>query len=204
MVKLTRIYTRSGDAGETGLADGMRRPKHDARIEAIGAVDEANAAIGVARLAVADWRQDMDATLQRVQNDLFDIGADLAFPQPEAAAGMRLAAERVQWLEQGIDAMNAGLAPLASFVLPGGCAAAAHLHVARAAVRRAERALVALAAMPGEWVNAQVLAYVNRLSDHLFVMARLANAEVGNGDVPWQPLAGGRQQGDEDTGEDGG
>ena len=198
MVKLNRIYTRKGDTGSTGLADGARRRKDDARIEAIGAVDEANAQIGVARLHVRDWRREMDAELARVQNDLFDIGADLAFPQAEEAAGLRLTAARWRWLEERIDAMNAHLEPLTSFVLPAGSAAAAHLHVARAVVRRAERTLVALADIDGEWVNPQVMAYVNRLSDYLFVMARLANHQQQGGDVLWQPA--GESTGADETG----
>jgi len=190
MVKLNRIYTRTGDDGTTGLADGTRRAKFDARITAIGEVDEANAAIGAARLHVAEWRANMDTDLARVQNDLFDIGADLAFPDQGEAQDWRVDAGRVRWLEERIDAMNADLAPLRSFVLPAGCAAAAHLHLARAVARRAERAVAALAAQPEEWVNPQVVAYVNRLSDHLFVMARLANTELAGGDVLWQPAGG--------------
>ncbi len=187
MVKLNRIYTRTGDAGETGLADGTRRAKHDARIVAIGEVDEANAAIGMARLHVRGWRADMDEVLARVQNDLFDLGADVATPDEAEAGDWRMDAGQVGWLEERIDAMNAHLQPLQSFILPAGSAAAVQLHVARAVVRRAERALAALAALPGEWVNMHALAYVNRLSDMLFVMARLANAELAGGDVLWQP-----------------
>ncbi len=201
MVKLNRIYTRKGDTGSTMLADGARRAKHDARIIAIGAVDEANAHIGVARLHVRNWRRALDAELARAQNDLFDLGADLAFPEQEEAAGFRLTAARWRWLEERIDAMNAQLEPLTSFVLPAGAAAAAHLHVARAVARRAEQAIAALAARDGEWVNPAVQAYVNRLSDYLFVMARLANHQLNNGDVLWQPAgesAGADGTGDED------
>ncbi len=196
MVKLNRIYTRTGDGGETGLADGSRRKKHDARIVAIGEVDEANAAVGVARLPVADWRADLDAELARVQNDLFDLGADLAMPHETAEKALRIAPARVAWLEERMDAMNQHLEPLRSFVLPAGTAAAAHLHLARAVARRAERAVVALAAHPGEWVNPSALAFLNRLSDYLFIMARLANLDAG-GDVLWQPSASERERGRE-------
>ena len=195
MVKLNRIYTRKGDGGDTGLADGSRRGKDDARIMAIGEVDEANAAIGLARVHVRAWRADRDAWLEHIQHDLFDIGADLAFPKPREAAGKRLSDARVRWLEERLDEMNASLAPLTSFVLPAGCAAAAHLHLARAVARRAERAMVALAHQKGEWVNPQALAYVNRLSDCLFVMARLANAELAGGDVLWRPRQDEREDG---------
>lgn len=188
MVKLNRIYTRTGDAGETMLADGSRRRKSDARVRAIGEVDEANATLGVARLHVAAWRADLDAELAIIQNDLFDLGAGLATPEAHMAADWRLTPARAQWLEGRIDAMNTHLQPLRSFVLPAGTPAAAHLHLARTVVRRAERALVALAAIPDEWVNSAALAFLNRLSDYLFVMARLANAGTG-GDVLWQPAA---------------
>ena len=151
-------------------------------------MDEANAAIGVARLHVAVWRADLDAELAIIQNDLFDLGAGLATPDADMAADWRLTPARAQWLEGRIDAMNAHLQPLRSFVLPAGAPAAAHLHFARTVVRRAERALVALASMPDEWVNPAALAFLNRLSDYLFVMARLANAGAG-GDVLWQPAA---------------
>ncbi len=192
MVKLNRIYTRTGDGGETGLADGSRRGKFDARIEAIGEVDETNAAIGVARLHVVAWRRDLDAELAVVQNDLFDIGAGLALPDETVATDLRISPARARWLEERIDAMNAHLPPLRSFILPAGTPAAAHLHLARTVTRRAERALAALAATPGEWVNPAALAFLNRLSDYLFVMARLANAEAG-GDVAWQPAAARRE-----------
>ena len=186
MVKLNRIYTRKGDAGETGLVGGPRRAKHDARIVAIGEVDEANAAIGLARLHVAEW----DAELAAIQNDLLDLGADLATPEEHAQGALRIREERIRWLEERIDAMNAHLQPLRSFVLPAGSPAAAHLHFARTVVRRAERAVSLLKDTPGEWVNPRALAYLNRLSDHLFVMARLANPE---GDVLWQPARGVRE-----------
>ena len=184
MVKLNRIYTRSGDDGTAALADGSRRPKDDARFMAIGEVDEANAAIGIARLHVAPQ---MAAHLEAIQNDLFDLGADLATPGAGGGA-LRITPAQVRWLEERIDALNADLAPLRSFVLPGGSAAAAHLHLARAICRRAERAVAALAAR--EPVGPQALAYVNRLSDYLFVAARHANAADGCGDVLWTPGEG--------------
>ena len=190
MVKLNRIYTRTGDDGSTGLVDGSRLPKHSARMEAIGAVDEANSALGLAAVALTD--SDHADAVFRIQNDLFDLGADLATP---ATAGedfapsemvLRIVAGQVAWLEQTIDAATAQLEPLTSFILPGGTEAAARLHVARAAARRAERAMTALAADTP--TNPQALAYINRLSDYLFVLARLAN-EGGAGDVTWIPGA---------------
>jgi len=180
MVRLTKIYTRTGDGGETGLGDGRRVSKTSPRIAAIGAVDECNAAIGVARL-VADTES--DAMLARIQNELFDLGADLAAPEGENR--LRIAPEQVTRLEQEMDAMNRALTPLSSFVLPGGTALAAHLHLARAIARRAEREMVALAA--AEAVTPAALQYVNRLSDHLFVLARAANHAAGQGDVLWVP-----------------
>ncbi len=184
MVRLSRIYTRGGDKGKTSLADGRRVGKDDLRVEAYGTVDEANAAVGVARLHAAG---ELDAMLARVQNDLFDLGADLSTPQdgdstPKGA--LRVVEEQVARLEREIDAANAQLAPLTSFVLPAGAPAAAHLHLARAVVRRAERLVVALAAR--EAVNPLAVRYLNRLSDHLFVMARAANAAAA-GDVLWTP-----------------
>ncbi|MDO9489994.1 MAG: cob(I)yrinic acid a,c-diamide adenosyltransferase [Sphingomonadaceae bacterium] len=186
MVKLNKIYTRTGDDGTTGLVDGSRRAKHDLRIEAYGAVDEANAAVGLVRLHTAD---DDDAMLMRIQNDLFDLGADLATPGEDFAASassLRVTAPQVERLEREIDAMNAALAPLGSFVLPAGTQAAAHLHLARTIVRRAER--IAVAAAAREPINRQAIAYLNRLSDHLFVMSRAINARAG-GDVLWVPGA---------------
>jgi cob(I)alamin adenosyltransferase len=185
MVALTRIYTRGGDSGETSLGDGARLSKHAPRIEAIGAVDEANAAIGVARLHTSGAR---DAMLARIQNDLFDLGADLCVPGTgrKAEGTLRIAEVQVERLEREIDQMNGELAPLSSFVLPGGEPAAAHLHLARTLVRRAERVMTALAA--GEPVSAPALRYINRLSDHLFVAARHINTE-GDGDVLWTPGA---------------
>jgi cob(I)alamin adenosyltransferase len=191
MVRLDRIYTRGGDAGATSLADGERRRKDDLRVEAYGAVDEANSAIGVARLATAA-EPALDAMLARIQNDLFDLGAELATPPKpgaaaEGAARLSIVQSQVDRLEREIDTLNAALAPLKSFVLPGGTAAAAHLHVARAISRRAERVMVALANAPGESVDAPALRYINRLSDFLFVAARYANREKG--DVLWTPGA---------------
>ena len=183
MVTLTRIYTRGGDGGETGLGDGRRVPKHDLRVAAYGTVDEANATLGLARLHAAGAA---DAMLARIQNDLFDLGADLCVPEDgrRADGRLRVAASQVARLEGEIDAVNAGLAPLTSFVLPGGSALAAHLHLARAVVRRAERLTVELAAR--ETVNPEAVKYVNRLSDLLFVLARQANRD-GAGDVLWRP-----------------
>jgi cob(I)alamin adenosyltransferase len=195
MVRLNVIYTRTGDAGETGLGDGSRRPKTDARVVAMGDVDETNCAIGLARLmthGATDWPlASIEATLARVQNDLFDLGADLCLPrQPEEAPGaaLRIAPSQVEALERAIDALNDRLEPLRSFVLPGGSKASAALHHARAVCRRAERSVVALAAIEGEDVGAAALAYVNRLSDYLFVAARAANDD-GKADVLWAPGA---------------
>ncbi|MGE5537463.1 MAG: cob(I)yrinic acid a,c-diamide adenosyltransferase [Gemmatimonas sp.] len=182
MVKLTRIYTRGGDKGETSLGDGARISKADLRVEAIGTVDETNAAIGLARLH-ADG--DVDAMLGRIQNDLFDLGADLCVPHGEGER-LRIAASQVARLEREIDALNADLAELNSFVLPGGVPAAAALHFARTVARRAERLIVALAAR--ETLNPQAIAYINRLSDHLFVLARHLN-DRGARDVLWKPGA---------------
>ena len=186
MVQLTRIYTRGGDAGATSLGDGERIPKNALRIEAIGAVDETNAAIGVARLAAAAAAPPVDRMLARMQNDLFDLGADLCVPEGgrRDEGALRIVAAQVERLEQEIDAVNARLQPLQSFVLPGGTALAAQLHVARTVARRAERVVVALAAT--EAVNPEALKYLNRLSDHLFVLARHANGD-GASDVLWVP-----------------
>ncbi len=185
MVKLNKIYTRTGDDGTTGLVDGSRCPKHAARMEAIGAVDEANSAIG---LAVVGLDSDQHrAALIRIQNDLFDLGADLATPGDDFTPSqmvLRIVSAQTEWLEQAIDSLNEGLAPLTSFILPGGSEGAARVHVARASVRRAERAMVALAA--GAPVNPAALAYINRLSDYLFVLARAVNA-ADTGDVLWVP-----------------
>jgi cob(I)alamin adenosyltransferase len=185
MVQLTRIYTRGGDKGKTSLGTGQRVDKHDRRVAAYGAVDEANAAIGLARLHISG---DVDAMLARIQNDLFDLGADLCTPEAgdTTRPRLRISAAQVERLEREIDTMNAELAPLTSFVLPGGTAAAAYLHLARTIARRAERDMTALAVR--ESVNAEALRYVNRVSDHLFVMARWLN-DKGARDVLWTPGA---------------
>jgi cob(I)alamin adenosyltransferase len=185
MVKLSKIYTKTGDSGETGLGDGSRISKASARIAAIGAADETNSAIGIARLEAQD---EMDAMLARIQNDLFDLGADISAPEDgrKSEGRLRISGAQVERLEREIDAMNAKLSPLSSFVLPGGTALAARLHLARAIARRAECAVVELSA--GEKINPEALRYANRLSDHLFVMARIAN-DQGMGDVLWVPGA---------------
>lgn len=186
MVKLNKIYTRTGDDGTTGLVDGSRVAKHDARMEAIGAVDEANSAIGLAICAVV---MDHHAALHRIQNDLFDLGADLATPGDDFTPSpmvLRMVAAQTDWLERSMDALNDNLPPLTSFILPGGDEGAARVHVARAAARRAERAMVALSAEAP--INPQALAYINRLSDYLFVLARAINAQA-QGDVLWVPGA---------------
>jgi cob(I)alamin adenosyltransferase len=187
MVVLNRIYTRTGDDGTTALGSGERRPKYDLRIAAYGTVDETNAAIGVARLYVAGAAPELDRMLGLIQNDLFDLGADLAVPQREGRAErLRLLSTQVERLERDIDALNAALAPLNSFVLPGGTPAAAHLHLARTICRRAERIIVELAARPDEPVGEPAICYMNRLSDFLFVASRSANNN-GAGDVLWVP-----------------
>ena len=187
MVKLNKIYTRTGDAGTTGLVDGSRLPKHAPRMQAVGDVDEANSAIGLAIVAIggapeAGW-------LTTIQNDLFDLGADLATPIPQGEDepwALRIVASQVERLEGQIDAMNAELASLDSFILPGGSAAAAAVHLARAVTRRAERSATAAATEVA--LNPQALAYLNRLSDLLFVLARRLNGN-GAGDVKWVPGA---------------
>ncbi|HEY4471450.1 MAG TPA: cob(I)yrinic acid a,c-diamide adenosyltransferase [Stellaceae bacterium] len=194
MVRLTRIYTRGGDKGETSLGDGSRVPKQALRVEAYGTVDEANAAIGLARLHMgAPPDVENDAMLGRIQNDLFDLGADLCTPEESERAAhrsnrhggaLRIIAAQVARLEGEIDAVNAGLRPLDSFILPGGTPAAAYLHLARTIVRRAERLVCALAAE--ERVNPEAVKYLNRLSDHLFVLGRRLN-DNGAKDVLWQP-----------------
>ena len=194
MVRLTRIYTRGGDNGQTSLGDGSRVPKHSVRVAAFGTVDEANAAIGLARLHVdAAADADADAMLGRIQNDLFDLGADLCTPEDGRrgadkgnAGALRILAAQVERLEHEIDAMNATLRPLDSFILPGGSAAAAYLHLARTITRRAERLVGELAA--AERVNPEALKYLNRLSDHLFVLGRRLN-DNGAYDVLWVPGA---------------
>jgi len=186
MVILNRIYTRTGDDGTTALGSGERRPKYDPRIAAYGTVDETNAAIGVVRLYLADAR-DLDTMLGLIQNDLFDLGADLAVPQREGKAErLRILSSQVERLEHDIDTLNAQLAPLISFVLPGGTPAAAYLHLARTICRRAERMMVELAAKPNEPVSDAAIQYINRLSDFLFVASRSVNNN-GAGDVLWVP-----------------
>jgi cob(I)alamin adenosyltransferase len=188
MVKLNKIYTRTGDDGTTGLGSGERRKKYDLRVAAYGTLDEANAAIGIARLHTAGDAT-LDAALSRIQNDLFDVGADLTTPgKGRGPDGARLTVTQAQvvWLESEIDRLNGDLAPLKSFVLPGGSAAAAYLHLARTICRRAERLIAELKDRPNESVGAEVLQYVNRLSDFLFVAGRYANGK-GARDVLWQP-----------------
>ncbi|MHC8491948.1 cob(I)yrinic acid a,c-diamide adenosyltransferase [Thalassospira sp. SM2505] len=186
MVQLTRIYTKSGDKGKTALGNGTRVPKNSVRVEAYGTVDETNSVIGVARLH-ADG--EIDAMLARIQNDLFDLGADLCTPgdgsddNPEQPA-LRIIARQTERLENEIDQINAELDPLKSFVLPGGSALSAQLHVARTVSRRAERLIVELAGI--ETINPECVRYINRLSDHMFVLARHAN-NGGKDDILWQP-----------------
>lgn len=191
MVVLNRIYTRTGDDGTTRLATGEPLSKADARVDAYGAVDETNAALGLARLHTGALPA-FDRLLERVQNELFDLGADLATPERDEALPyepLRIVQSQVDALEQAIDALNADLEPLTSFVLPAGSPAAAALHLARTVCRRAERDAVRLAAIDGERVSGPALRYLNRLSDLLFVAARWANLKSGNGDVLWRPGA---------------
>ncbi len=185
MVRLTRIYTRGGDQGETSLGDGTRVPKYALRVAATGTVNEANAALGVARLHASG---EADKALARIQNDLFDLGADLTIPEggSRAEGALRILGSQVERLEREIDTLNAELKPLHSFILPGGTALAAHLHLALTVVRRAEREVAALAAE--ETVTPEALKYLNRLSDYLFVLARHVN-DRGARDVLWQPGA---------------
>ena len=184
MVKLTKIYTRGGDKGETSLGTGQRVPKYALRVEAFGTVDEANAAVGLARLHTEG---EADAMLSCIQNDLFDLGADLCTPETggeKAHGALRVVPAQVDRLEAEIDGMNASLTPLNSFILPGGSAAAAYLHLARTVARRAERQMVELSGH--ESVNEAAIRYINRLSDHLFVLARHCN-DNGAADVLWVP-----------------
>jgi cob(I)alamin adenosyltransferase len=188
MVVLNKIYTRTGDDGTTALGSGERRKKYDLRVAAYGTIDEANAALGVARLHTTQDAP-LDAALSRIQNDLFDVGADLCSPtKGKGPGGARLTVteKQVAWLEAEIDRLNGALAPLRSFVLPGGSAAAAYLHVARTVCRRAERLIAELRDTPDESVSAEVLKYVNRLSDFLFVASRHVNGQ-GARDVLWKP-----------------
>lgn len=187
MVKLNKIYTRTGDDGSTGLVDGSRLSKNALRVRAYGDVDETNAVIGLVRLKLSNHR--LDAMLSRIQNDLFDLGADLATPLPkdgdaDSEYALRMVAEQTERLESELDTLNADLEPLTSFVLPGGHPPAAYLHQARTVCRRAERCCVALAETDA--VNPQALAYINRLSDFLFVAARWCN-DQGEMDVKWVP-----------------
>ena len=194
MVKLTRIYTKGGDKGETSLGRGERVAKHDRRVEAYGTVDEANSVIGLARAAVERTlkndahRAHVDEMLKRIQNDLFDLGADLCtIEAKQGGEALRIAPSQTERLEREIDAMNAELSPLTSFVLPGGSEASAWLHLARTVARRAERCMTALAVEQS--VSPEAIRYINRLSDHLFVLARRLN-DNGAGDVLWVPGKG--------------
>ncbi|HYH71428.1 MAG TPA: cob(I)yrinic acid a,c-diamide adenosyltransferase [Methyloceanibacter sp.] len=188
MVVLNKIYTRTGDDGTTALGSGRRVSKADLRVEAYGTLDETNAAIGLARLYTREQDGPLDAMLSRIQNDLFDLGADVCFPDESKDARGRLtvSAAQVDRLEAEIDALNQDLQPLRSFVLPGGTPAASYLHLARTISRRAERLMVALAQRPDEAVGDAALRYINRLSDFLFVASRYAN-EQGKADVLWVP-----------------
>jgi len=191
MVILNKIYTRTGDDGTTGLGSGERRPKYDLRVAAYGTVDEANAAIGMARVQLRAALPEVDAILARVQNDLFDLGADLATPdtgEVPAYEPLRVVAAQVKRVESEIDRLNKGLQTLRSFVLPGGSPAAAALHVARTVARRAERLIVGLSHRPGETVSPEAIQYINRVSDLLFVAARVVN-DNGKTDVLWVPGA---------------
>ena len=186
MVVLNRIYTRTGDDGTTSLGTGARRKKYDLRVEAYGTIDEVNAIIGLVRLHTAE-KSDLDAALGRIQNDLFDVEADLCLAE-KGPGGARLTVTdaQVSWLENEIDRLNADLAPLKSFILPGGSPASAYMHLARTVCRRAERIMVALKDKAGEGVSEASLKYVNRLSDYLFVAGRYAN-DKGASDVLWVP-----------------
>lgn len=189
MVKLNKIYTRTGDDGTTGLGTGERRLKSDLRVEAYGAVDEVNACIGMARVHTGTAYPEIDAMLGRIQNDMFDLGADLATPEGGKDLGyepLRIIAAQTARIEADIDRLNADLSPLRSFVLNGGSPAAAALHLARTVARRAERVMVALAQDPAEHVNREGIRYINRVSDLLFVAARVVN-DNGKSDVLWVP-----------------
>jgi cob(I)alamin adenosyltransferase len=189
MVKLNKIYTRTGDDGTTGLGSGERRLKSDLRVEAYGTVDEVNATIGLARLHTADAHPELDAMLGRIQNDLFDLGADLCMPDTGKKLDyepLRIIAAQTARIEVDIDVLNKHLKPLKSFILPGGSPAAAALHLARTVARRAERMMVALSQVEGEHVNPEGIRYINRVSDFLFVAGRVVN-DNGNADVLWVP-----------------
>ena len=189
MVVLNKLYTRTGDDGTTALGTGERRQKHDLRVEAYGTVDEANSCIGMARAAFGDEQAELDAILSRIQNDLFDLGADLATPdtgeKPEYEP-LRIVASQIDRVEKDIDALTRRVKPLRSFVLPGGHPAAAALHLARTVARRAERVMVELSGRPDERVSAEAIRYINRVSDLLFVAARVVN-DNGEADVLWVP-----------------
>jgi cob(I)alamin adenosyltransferase len=189
MVRINKIYTRTGDDGTTGLGNGQRRLKSDLRVDAYGTIDEANSCIGIARLHTASENPDLDAVLSRIQNDLFDLGADLATPDDGNPLGhepLRIIASQTARVEADIDALTANLQPLRSFILPGGSPAAAALHLARTVARRAERLMVALAQIKGEQVNPEGIRYINRVSDLLFAAARVVN-DNGKSDVLWVP-----------------
>jgi cob(I)alamin adenosyltransferase len=189
MVVLNRIYTRTGDAGETALGNGERLSKANIRIAAYGTVDETNATVGIVRLYTASLEK-LDAMLARIQNELFDLGADLCVPDRGEKLEwepLRILPKQYERLESEIDELNGELAPLRSFVLPGGHAAAAHLHVARTVCRRAERLIVELKSHPGEHVSEGAIAYINRLSDFFFVASRWVNFKVADGDILWVP-----------------
>lgn len=187
MVVLNKIYTKTGDDGTTALGSGERRMKYDTRVAAYGTVDETNAAIGLALLHLGESAERLATALRRIQNDLFDLGADLATPEtdePLEYEPLRVTDEQVLWVEREIDHYTSMLKPLRSFILPGGSPAAAHLHLARTIARRAERLIVELAEKPGEHVNGSVIRYMNRVSDFLFVSARIAN-DGGEADILW-------------------
>ena len=189
MVKINKVYTRTGDDGTTGLGNGKRVPKYDLRVAAFGTVDEANACIGMARLHTASEHPELDAMLSRIQNDLFDLGADLCTPDTGEDLGyepLRIIASQVERLEADIDALNASIKPLRSFILPGGSPAAAALHLARTVSRRAERLIVELSQAENETVGAEAIKYINRVSDFLFVAGRAVN-DNGEADVLWVP-----------------
>ncbi|MEM8540243.1 MAG: cob(I)yrinic acid a,c-diamide adenosyltransferase [Pseudomonadota bacterium] len=189
MVVLNKIYTKTGDDGTTALGSGERRFKFDLRVNAYGTVDETNACVGMVRLHTCDSDPDLDRMLSRIQNDLFDLGADLATPESEEPLEyepLRMTEAQVERVEADIDALNKGLTPLRSFVLPGGSAASAPLHLARTVSRRAERLMVELAEQPGEHVNPAALRYMNRISDFFFVAGRVVNNN-GADDVLWVP-----------------
>ncbi len=189
MVVLNKIYTKTGDNGTTALGSGERRMKYDLRVSAYGTVDEANSCIGIARLGLDETLPELDAALSRIQNDLFDLGADLATPDTGEDLGyepLRIIESQVSRIEKDIDHFNKDLSSLRSFILPGGTPAAAHLHLARTVARRAERLIVELAEQPGEHVNPETIRYMNRVSDFLFVASRVANG-MGKADILWVP-----------------